>query len=81
MACAVPTQMIILPIQENIPLDVVSSKEGQIWSQVLNIFESWPGCKRLYWGRKVEQPTQVHLHISKCDNTTTEREKHANNNV
>ncbi|KAJ5620888.1 hypothetical protein N7510_004872 [Penicillium lagena] len=65
MACAVPTQMIILPIQENIPIDVLSSKEGQIWSQVLNIFESWPGFKRLYWGRKVEQPTQVHLHITR----------------
>jgi hypothetical protein len=66
--------MIILPIQENVPIDVLSSKEGQIWSQVLSIFESWPGFKRLYWGRKVEQPTQVHLHISKCITSTRERE-------
>ncbi|KAJ5099596.1 hypothetical protein N7532_006597 [Penicillium argentinense] len=59
---AAPTQMIVLPIQEEIQLDQ-PSQHGQTWTQILDILEQWPGFRRLYWGRHVEEPAQVHLHI------------------
>ncbi|KAJ5689344.1 hypothetical protein N7462_003736 [Penicillium macrosclerotiorum] len=60
---AVPTQMIILPLKEQLQIEVPSTREGQVWSQILGIFEHWAGFRRLYWGRHVEEPDQVHLHI------------------
>lgn len=63
---AVPTQMIIIPINETLSIDNLSFKEGKTWAQILNIFEKWSGFRRLYWGRHVEERDQVHLHIGKC---------------
>lgn len=60
---AVPTQMIILPIKEDLKIDNSSTKEGQLWSQILDVLERWSGFRRLYWGRHVEEPSQVHLHV------------------
>ncbi|KAJ5672727.1 hypothetical protein N7507_001854 [Penicillium longicatenatum] len=61
---AVPTQMIILPIQEAAQIDDLSTREGQVWSQILDVLESWAGFRRLYWGRHVEEGL-VHLHIAR----------------
>lgn len=61
---AVPTQMIILPIKEAAQIDTLSTQEGQTWSQILDILESWAGFRRLYWGRHVEEG-HVHLHIGR----------------
>lgn len=60
---AAPTQMIILPIKEEIQIDTHSTPAGQVWSQILNVLENWSGFRRLYWGRHVEKPGEVHLHI------------------
>lgn len=60
---AVPTQMIILPIKEDAQIDAPSIKQGQLWLQILSVLEHWPGYRRLYWGRHVEEQGQVHLHI------------------
>jgi hypothetical protein len=60
---AVPTQMIVLPIKEGLKIEDASTKEGQLWSQILDVLEHWSGFRRLYWGRHVEEPSQVHLHI------------------
>jgi hypothetical protein len=66
MACAAdPTQMIILPIAEEVQIDTPSTPASEVWSQVLGVFENWAGFRRLYWGRHVEVHGQVHLHISK----------------
>jgi hypothetical protein len=55
--------MIILPINKDAQIDVPSTKQGQLWLQVLRVLEHWPGFQRLYWGRHVEEPGQVHLYI------------------
>ncbi|CEJ60357.1 hypothetical protein PMG11_08934 [Penicillium brasilianum] len=60
---AAPTQMIVLPIKEEIQIDTPSTPAGQVWSQILNVLENWSGFRRLYWGRHVEKPGEVHLHI------------------
>jgi hypothetical protein len=55
--------MIILPIQETMLIDQPSTQEGQTWSQILGILERSTGFQRLDWGRHVEEPGKVHLHI------------------
>ncbi|KAJ5708995.1 hypothetical protein N7493_010329 [Penicillium malachiteum] len=60
---AVPTQMIIIPIKDDLHIDDPTSKEGHIWAQVLEILQKWGGFHRLYWGRHNEEQGQVHLHI------------------
>lgn len=69
---AVPTQMIILPIQGAAQIDNLSTNEGQTWSQILDILESWAGFRRLYWGRHVEEG-HVHLHIGRIVTKITEQ--------
>ncbi|KAJ5146172.1 uncharacterized protein N7515_000736 [Penicillium bovifimosum] len=64
---AVPTQMIVLPIKEGLKIEDASTKEGQLWSQILDILERWSGFRRLYWGRHVEEANQVHLHIVRAN--------------
>jgi hypothetical protein len=58
-----PTQMIIFPIAEEVQIDTASTPAGEVWSKVLNLLENWAGFRRMYWGRHVEEPGQVHLHI------------------
>ncbi|RJE20683.1 hypothetical protein PHISCL_06982 [Aspergillus sclerotialis] len=60
---AFPTQMIILPIKATASIENPSTKEGQIWSQILDILENWKGFRRLYWGRHVEEPGKTQVHI------------------
>lgn len=57
------TQMSIFPIRSSCKLDDLSSKEGRVWSELLNLAEQQPGFLRLYWGRSVEKRDRVHLHI------------------
>lgn len=72
MAPAFPTQMIILPIRATANIEDPSTKDGQIWSQVLDILEQWNGFRRLYWGRHVEESekTQVHIGTHFASNTS-----------
>lgn len=62
---AVPTQMMILPIAENIEINDSSTPAGQTWSQIISIVEKWAGFRRVYWGRHVEKPGEVHLHTGR----------------
>ncbi|PKY03534.1 hypothetical protein P168DRAFT_327593 [Aspergillus campestris IBT 28561] len=60
---AVPTQMIILPIKATATIEDVSTPDGQLWTQILDTLEAWPGFQRLYWGRHVEEPDVTELHV------------------
>lgn len=60
---AAPTQMIILPIKATASIENPSTREGQIWTQTLDMLEQWPGFRRLYWGRHVEEPDKTQVHI------------------
>lgn len=58
--------MIIFTVKPDATIENSSTKDGQIWSQVLDILEGRNGFRRLYWGRHVEEPekTQVHIGMS-----------------
>ncbi len=60
---AEPTQMIVVPIPTSIDLNDKVTTTGKIWEDVLDLFRQQPGYKRLYWGRQVENPENVQLHV------------------
>jgi hypothetical protein len=62
---AIPTQMIILPIDSKSNIDDTKSDSGRLWASVVAIIEQSPGFHRLYWGRHVEEPDKVQLHIAR----------------
>jgi hypothetical protein len=62
---AIPTQMTILPIDRKFEIDDTKSESGQLWASVVAIFKQSPGFHRLYWGRHVEEPNKVQLHIAR----------------
>jgi hypothetical protein len=62
---AAPTQMIILPIKATVNIEDPLTKEGRTWTQALDILESWPGFRRLYWGKHVEEPGKTQVHIGR----------------
>ncbi|CZR54090.1 uncharacterized protein PAC_03973 [Phialocephala subalpina] len=59
---AEPTQMIIVSISTIHNLNGIS-QAGQTWKAILDLIRRTPGFKRLYWGRQVEDPERVQLHV------------------
>jgi hypothetical protein len=60
---AEPTQMITVQVPLDIDLHDTSSEGGKVWERLLNLMRQQPGYKRLYWGRRVEIPEDVQLHV------------------
>jgi heme-degrading monooxygenase HmoA len=58
-----PTQMIILALEANAAVEEQASEAGQVWAAALRILEQSPGFRRLYWGRHVEEPEKIQIHI------------------
>lgn len=57
------TQMVILPIPSQVKIENPASIDGRIWAGVLKTLKQSKGFKRMYWGRQVETPSKVQLHI------------------
>lgn len=59
----VVTQIIYLNIPPDQQLDQRNTRAGDEWDKALNIVTESPGFKKLYWGRRLEEPEKVQLHI------------------
>ncbi|KAJ9652690.1 hypothetical protein H2198_008057 [Neophaeococcomyces mojaviensis] len=57
------TQIVYLKISPDHKLSDNTSSAGQVWSATLDTIEKSEGYQRLYWGRSVEYPQNVQLHI------------------
>lgn len=57
------TQIIYLSISPDQQLDHSSTHAGGQWAKALDIVTECPGFKKLYWGRRLEEPEKVQLHI------------------
>jgi hypothetical protein len=57
------TQIHYLTIGTDEHLADPNSEAGQIWTKVLDLLETRPGFRRLYWGRSPEDETKIQLHI------------------
>ncbi|KAL2822868.1 hypothetical protein BJX63DRAFT_644 [Aspergillus granulosus] len=59
----VPTQIITLSLKESITIETPSSPDGKLWGRALDLLESSTGFRKLYWGRHVEEPGKVQVHV------------------
>ena len=55
--------MITVSIPTTYNLEDTSTQEGKIWHEMLVLLHQAPHYKRMYWGRRVEKPENVQLHI------------------
>jgi len=57
------TQMILLSMSPLYDLKNKKSSNGRLWQRALDAAKKAPGFIRLYWGRRVEEPESIHLHV------------------
>ncbi|KAM0814666.1 putative ABM domain-containing protein [Seiridium cardinale] len=57
------TQIHYLTISTEKHLTDLHSEHGKSWAKALYVLESYPGFRRLYWGRSPEDETKVQLHV------------------
>ena len=59
------TQIVHLKIPADRDLKDATSYHGRLWTSALDLIEQSDGFRRLYWGRSLEKPENLQLHISK----------------
>ena len=57
------TQILYVDIAASSDLGNTSLNPGRRWAKLLDIIAGSPGFIRLYWGRRLEEPEKVQLHI------------------
>jgi hypothetical protein len=40
---------------------------GKLWAKALDVIEKSEGFQRVYWGRSLEQPENVQIHVGMFD--------------
>lgn len=66
------TQIFYLNVDPDKRLDDRTTQAGRQWASSLDLVETAPGFQKLYWGRRLEEPEQVQLHIGKVPYLTWE---------
>lgn len=61
------TQIIYLNIAPKELLDDKTTPSGKLWAKSLDFIEGNIGFQRLYWGRRLEEPEKVQLHIGRFE--------------
>ncbi|KAK7995229.1 hypothetical protein PG990_014002 [Apiospora arundinis] len=64
------TQVLYIDVPASSDLGNSSAEPGRVWAKLLDNIAGSPGFVRLYWGRRLEEPEKVQLHIVK--NTVTQ---------
>jgi hypothetical protein len=59
------TQIIYLNIPKEKNISDAESWHGKLWSAALDLIEKSEGFQRLYWGRCLEKPGDVQLHVGR----------------
>lgn len=59
----VVTQIIYLDVPPDQLLDQTQTRAGSQWSKALDLITAYKGLLRLYWGRRLEEPEKVQLHL------------------
>ncbi|PMD41639.1 hypothetical protein L207DRAFT_458175 [Hyaloscypha variabilis F] len=60
---AEPTQILTISLPPSTPIEDRTTSPGKTWQQILELIRLSPGYQRLYWGRHIEDPDKVQLHI------------------
>ncbi len=59
------TEIAVLTLKADTPIEDVSTPAGQIFHQMLNTIKSQSGFQQQYWGRQLENPNHLVLSIGK----------------
>lgn len=57
------TEICAIPIKPGV--DLATGDSQKIWEEGRNTIAAQPGCKSLFWGRKVEEPDTLVLVIGR----------------
>lgn len=57
------TEILYLDIEREKDLKIENSEAGKSWARMLELARSSLGFQKLYWGRALEHPDKVRLHI------------------
>ncbi|KAH7035867.1 uncharacterized protein B0I36DRAFT_382491 [Microdochium trichocladiopsis] len=57
------TQILYLDVDPARNLEDESTRDGKLWAEMLDLLQDSPGFKRLYWGRRLEEPEKVQIHV------------------
>ncbi|KAI9781172.1 MAG: hypothetical protein M1839_006280 [Geoglossum umbratile] len=58
------TQLTVLSLHPDTPIEDSSTEAGRVWKSTLETIAAQPGCEHVFWGRQVEDPSTVQLHIN-----------------
>ncbi|KAI9877432.1 MAG: hypothetical protein M1830_003917 [Pleopsidium flavum] len=57
------TEIAILPLLPGSQIEDPSSNAGKVWTDTINTVSQQDGFQRAYWGRRIENPSEVQLLI------------------
>lgn len=57
------TQIIYLQIPPDRELKESSTYHAKLWTSALDVIERSDGFQRVYWGRSLERPENVQVHV------------------
>jgi hypothetical protein len=57
------TEICIIPLKPDV--DLTTGDTQKQWEESLNTIDLQPGCKSIFWGRKVEDPDKLLLVIGR----------------
>ncbi|PSR84439.1 hypothetical protein BD289DRAFT_434155 [Coniella lustricola] len=57
------TQIMYMAISPDRQLSDANSQAGRKWSAALDLVQSCAGLIKLYWGRRLEEPEKIQLHL------------------
>lgn len=63
------TQILYLNVPPDQHLDQIQTHAGSQWSKALDLVTASQGLLRLYWGRRLEEPRNVQLHLGRTSPT------------
>jgi hypothetical protein len=69
------TQLTLLPVHPDTTIEDPSSQAGESWNSILETIAAQPGHEHTYWGRRVEDPSIVHLYVGTQPSSRTQKQK------
>lgn len=64
------TQIMYMNIQAEHQVGDIKTQAGSQWSKALDVVQNCDGLKGLHWGRRLEEPEKIQLHIGESINLT-----------
>lgn len=57
------TELALIAMKAGVNPEDPNTPEGQVWQEALTTISGQEGCQRMYWGREIENRTNMRLFI------------------